>query len=609
MADAVVPQTPPKKLFKPSSKTKTPTRARPSSQLSQYSSSAQKTANDAPRHVVSESPGPSNEPFADSITKSTNLAPLTNVSATSDELAETVGSDTTGLVDNYILTPADTASAHSPLSREASQASQSAEGSSPSFKDKIFRAKESAKESASGLTRGIEGKFKGDSKGTASDLLAEVDNNAENLNSPADIAKYFKDQGFPEMSSFVTSLTGGGSHDSGENTPRAAKPSVDGTQSPSNRASQVTNGQKNERLGRASSQQQSQDRTKPNQPKAADVSKTADGTFRDTKDNESITKPTNKMGEPNVSNISQTAHPTIPSANSDTTKRPHGTPQTDDKDGDSHVIDNMGRPTHVERSIEIPFQRPGKKSTSPPEYEKKRRESKDLGDFEDLPSVENLPSTDDLPAIPGDDSEDPPEELLDPSVHATSSSITPIPKIPKIPHIDSSPPVELGRLAQGLAGHVVDDVGNIVDEEGEVLGHATGDLPAMVGKKVSDDGEIYGDGGEIVGYVSQNFVNPPSPTEIPGDLLGRLRVDHQGNILDSDDKIIGKFHDPPKPSAKSSKAEPGEKSKEEQKPKVNAQNGGSPSDLFLDVKSTTDGIQLTIRIPTTFSRQPSEPNQ
>ncbi|KAI1743013.1 hypothetical protein F4680DRAFT_390331 [Xylaria scruposa] len=594
MADALAPQTPPKKLFKPSSKTKTPTRPRASSQLTQQTSSAQRTANNAPRSVVSEPSGPSNESFADSVTKSTNLAPLTNVSATSDELAETVGSDTTGLVDNYILTPADTASrgtgTHSPFSRDASQ---SAAGSSPSFKDKISRAKE--------------GKFTGDSKGMASDLLAEMDSAAENLNSPTDIAQYFKDQGFPEMSSFVTSLAGG-SHDSGENTPRAAKPSVDGAQSPSNRANQVTNGQKNERLGRASSQQQLQDRTNPTPPEAADISKTADGTYRDTKDNESIAKPTNKMGEPNVSNISQTAHPIVPSATSDTTKRANGPPQTDHQDGDAHVIDNMGRPAHVERSIEIPFQRPGKKSSSPSEYEKRRRDSNDLGDFEDLPSVENLPSTDDLPEISEDDSQDPPEEVLDPSVHATSSSsITPIPKIPKIPHIDSSPPADLGRLAQGLAGHIVDDVGNIVDESGEVLGHATGDLPAMVGKKVSDDGEIYGDGGEIVGYVLQNFVNPPSPTEIPGDLLGRLRVDHQGNILDSDGKIIGKFHEPPKPSAKpSSKAETGEKSKEEQKPKVNANTGGSPSDLFLDVKSTTDGIQLTIRIPTTFSRQPSE---
>ncbi|KAH8889741.1 hypothetical protein GQ53DRAFT_651809, partial [Thozetella sp. PMI_491] len=36
--------------------------------------------------------------------------------------------------------------------------------------------------------------------------------------------------------------------------------------------------------------------------------------------------------------------------------------------------------------------------------------------------------------------------------------------------------------------------------------------------------------------------------------------------------------------------------------------GESPSDIFLDVKSTTEGIQLTIRIPTVFGGQQLKPN-
>ncbi|KAK4165278.1 hypothetical protein QBC43DRAFT_209024 [Cladorrhinum sp. PSN259] len=36
--------------------------------------------------------------------------------------------------------------------------------------------------------------------------------------------------------------------------------------------------------------------------------------------------------------------------------------------------------------------------------------------------------------------------------------------------------------------------------------------------------------------------------------------------------------------------------------------GESPSDIFLDVKSTTEGIQLTIRIPTVFGGQHLKPN-
>ncbi|KAI0466502.1 hypothetical protein F4859DRAFT_497050 [Xylaria cf. heliscus] len=604
MADTFAPQTPPRKLFKPSSKTKTPTRSRLSPQLTQQTSYFQKAANGTTRSAVFESSDSSAEPSIDSLAKPTNLAPLTNVSATSDERAETAGSDTTGLAGN-VLTPVDTASRstgpRSPFSRHASQ---SPKDSSPSFKDKLFRARESA---ADGSAGGIAGKVLGDLESASSSSPLRPNIGDDSFNSPADIAKYFKDKGIPEMSNFVSSLAGNESHGSGEDTPRPTKSSLDDAQGLNSPPNLATNGRKSEELGRAGSQQQSRDRIS-SPPEPADVSKAADGTLRDTKDNESTVKPTNIMGEPNVSSISQTAHPTLPRVTSDTTKQPQGALQTDDQDNGMHVIDNMGRPAHVERSIEIPFQKPGKRVASPPQYEKRRRESNDLGDFEDLPNAENLPSTADLPHISEDGSQDPPEEVLDPSVHSTSSSITPIPKIPKIPHIDSSPPADLARLAQGLAGYLVDDVGNVVNESGEVLGHATGDLPAMVGKKVSDDGEVYGDGGEIIGYVSQNFVNPPSPTEIPGDLLGRLRVDHQGNILDSDGKIIGKFHEPPKPSAKSPspKVESKEKAKEEQKPKVNAQTGGSPSDLFLDVKSTTDGIQLTIRIPTTFSRQPSE---
>jgi len=38
------------------------------------------------------------------------------------------------------------------------------------------------------------------------------------------------------------------------------------------------------------------------------------------------------------------------------------------------------------------------------------------------------------------------------------------------------------------------------------------------------------------------------------------------------------------------------------------QPGESPSDIFLDVKSTVEGIQLTIRIPTVFGGQQVRPN-
>ncbi|KAI1429694.1 hypothetical protein F5Y12DRAFT_724984 [Xylaria sp. FL1777] len=610
MADTLTPQTPPKKLFKPSSKTKTPTRSKlsPQSTQQQQTGSPQKTPKDVLRSAAE------NQPTLDSVAKSTNLAPLADISATTDKLSEHAGSDTTGetpigLIDNSILTPTDTASrstdARPPLSRDGSQNVKR----SSSFKDKIAQARESAKEPTGGLAKSITGKYTEAAEAAevaetaASSLPSEAEDFTHDPSSSTDMAKYFKDQGNPEMSSFVTSLIGDQSLGSSENTPRASKSPTNETQSPNQKADQEN--KKPDALEDV-----------PTGDKVvvepANLSKTADGTFRDTGGSEPTAQPINKMGEPNISSISQAAQPAISSVTSDP-KRPAASPQPDDQDMDEHIIDNMGRPTHVERRIEIPFKRPERKvnGSQQPEGQGIKTDSHDLGDFEDLPSVENLPSTDDLPDIPEDESPDPPEEFLDPSVHSTTStSITPIPKIPKIAHIDSSPPVNLLRLTQGLTGHTIDDVGNIVDESGEVLGHATGDLPAMVGKKVSDNGEIYGDGGEIVGYVCDNFVDPPSPTEIPGDIIGGLRVDHKGNILDSDGKIIGKFHQPPqkKSSSPNSSAKAGsrEKPKEEQKPKVNAQTGGSPSDLFLDVKSTTDGIQLTIRIPTTFSRPPPE---
>lgn len=593
MADALPPQTPPKKLFKPSSKTRTPTRARPSPQSTQQIDSSQRLVRSAPRSVASESTGPLHDTPADNIVKSTRLAPLTNISAASDRPAESADSDATGetpagLVENNVLTPAETASrstgARSPLSRHASQ---NAQGSPTSFREKMTRGTQTAKEPTDELAKNINGRPPEALETATSSLFAEVDNITNSFNSPTDIAKYFKDQGNTEMSNFVTSLAGQQSLSPNDRASTAALSPGSGAQSPAD----------------------------PNKlPRPSQVSKAADGTFRDTTGSESTAQPASNIGEPNVSKISQEAKPAIPGATSG--NKQQSSARTDDQHEDAHVVDNMGRPAHVQRSIDIPLQRPGKAPNGSPNPERQRRESQDLGDFEDLPGTENLPNTSNLPDISEVDSQDPPEEILDPSVHATSStSITPIPKIPKISPIDFSPPADPERLAKGLAGCVIDDIGNIVgDTEDEVLGHATGDLPAMVGKKVSDNGEVYDDDGEVIGYVSENFMNPPSPTEIPSDFLGRLRVDHTGNILDSDGNIIGKFHQAPakkgtkpKSSAKpaSPKTEDEEGSKEGQRPKGNAQTGGgSPSDLFLDVKSTTDGIQLTIRIPTTFSHPP-----
>jgi hypothetical protein len=161
------------------------------------------------------------------------------------------------------------------------------------------------------------------------------------------------------------------------------------------------------------------------------------------------------------------------------------------------------------------------------------------------------------------------------------------------------------------------------------------------------------------------------------DLMGRARsslmVDHNGNILDANGNVVGRFHDNNNPLHRKEKEEreareraqaqhrgekkPGEDGKEEDRQQPTpteghgeqegeqepTQPGGaatvegegegarpprrteeerrknaeawrkenpneSPSDIFLDVKSTREGIQLTIRIPTVFNGQQTTPH-
>ncbi|KAI1320588.1 hypothetical protein F5Y16DRAFT_389744 [Xylariaceae sp. FL0255] len=684
MADTLSPKTP-KKLFKPSSKTKTTPVRRLNQSTSSTLSNTSATQQSYPRppssarstvSSVEQSTESLRKVSPDDIFKTTNLAPLTDSSAVaSGKLADLTGSDTAseppiGLIDREgVVTPTPDLSQSAALPADAP--------ASPNARKKLFRVKSTPKKSTSEISVD---KPQESLKNAIESIPEAPPVPTEKLRSPAELAKYFEEQGYPEMSQFVTALIGDQTRSPSDTSDKAPAPSQ-ATKSAGRMTDRLQNAspnpmdelptdenlvaEPNERTKRAvadaakdttdkldnpqATKSATSSSTKSikgasdipdlRQPKPADISKTAEGTFRKAQDKLPANVATNKMGEPDAAKISRTAQPTIPKSAAQLAGQARGVPdrsishssatsgfssltkssmgsrgQSTAKspsvgpDG-TRYVDNMGSPTHIERRIEVPFQRPQKVVDNSPKPDKP---SNGLGDVNDLPSTEGLPNVNDLPDIPDDDSQDPPEEVLDPSVHLSSTSITPIPKIPKITPIGSSPPVDLGRLAQGLSGHAVDDVGNVVDESGKVLGHATGDLPAMIGKKVSESGEVYGDEGEIIGYVSENFVNPPQPTEIPSEVLGGLKVDHEGNILDANGNVIGKFHQKPgangalPPFMQSTTPQAEEKPKEEQKPKVNAHTGGSPSDIFLDVKSTTDGIQLTIRIPTTFSRQPQE---
>lgn len=262
-----------------------------------------------------------------------------------------------------------------------------------------------------------------------------------------------------------------------------------------------------------------------------------------------------------------------------------------------------------------------------------------------------------------------PERTKTPAYVAPIPKIGSIPPIsPGIPTRPKLPPF----VGSFLVGKPVDESGDIVDDKtGQVLARAGGDLPSIVGRRVSNSqGDILGDGGELLGYVADieierkgSAASGQSPRSAPPrslfDIMGRtnssLMVDHTGNILDSQGNVVGKFHDnnnplhrkereereaaeresrpaetqrgeappPTPPRAQPSQEEPRQPAAEpgqsrprrtEDERRQNAEAwrkenpGESPSDIFLDVKSTTEGIQLTIRIPTVFGGQQVRPN-
>jgi hypothetical protein len=168
-------------------------------------------------------------------------------------------------------------------------------------------------------------------------------------------------------------------------------------------------------------------------------------------------------------------------------------------------------------------------------------------------------------------------------------------KIPKIERIEQGEP--LASRAQGLVGKFVDEFGNILDWDGTVLGSVEGDLPSMVGRPVSESGEILDNAGEVVGYVSENHTRPTL-----SDLEGGLRIDGDGNIYNKDGNIVGKMNHPSTGKDGASGKQDANENKTEDAGKANAATP-SPSEVYLDVKSTHDGIQLIIKIPTIFKNE------
>jgi hypothetical protein len=163
-------------------------------------------------------------------------------------------------------------------------------------------------------------------------------------------------------------------------------------------------------------------------------------------------------------------------------------------------------------------------------------------------------------------------------------------------------------LAQGLEGKFVDEFGNVLDWDGTVLGRVEGDLPSMVGRPVSCSGEILDTDGEIAGYVSDNYIEPGRQ-----ELDGGLQADDEGNIYNKEGAVIGKLNKPPKKEAKESWLARSSARGDGSDAHARACSCTSPaapkpssapnlSGIYLDVKSTFDGIQIIIKIPTILNR-------
>lgn len=163
-------------------------------------------------------------------------------------------------------------------------------------------------------------------------------------------------------------------------------------------------------------------------------------------------------------------------------------------------------------------------------------------------------------------------------------------EIPKITPMSSD--AEPSRLAVGLEGKYVDEFGNILEDDGTVLGRVEGDLPTMIGRPVSKSGEILDADGEVAGYVCENLIKPTLRA-----LGGGLQVDSTGKIYDGEGNVVGNLNNTP--HGERLKASATGSNDLSSKPSATP----SPSEIYLDVKSTHDGIQLIIKIPTVFKSE------
>lgn len=101
---------------------------------------------------------------------------------------------------------------------------------------------------------------------------------------------------------------------------------------------------------------------------------------------------------------------------------------------------------------------------------------------------------------------------------------------------------EYNPAEEGPAGSV-DESGNVVDSEGNVIGHVTGDVANLIGKTVDTAGQILDPEGNVIG-TAEPLENVTEGVSKAGDetksaVKGDFRVTQEGNVVDGKEAVIG----------------------------------------------------------------------
>jgi methyl-accepting chemotaxis protein len=102
-------------------------------------------------------------------------------------------------------------------------------------------------------------------------------------------------------------------------------------------------------------------------------------------------------------------------------------------------------------------------------------------------------------------------------------------------HAERWEPEEVKKDVNAMSGRKVNREGNVVDENGDIIGKLTsGDLSKCAGKKIDDDGDVIDQKGSILGHVSLlEDIPAPEPegeTESPEDKEKREKLDQDRKI-------------------------------------------------------------------------------